>query len=59
MNGNDDEKPATMGSTGKSTTETVTLKCQHTHNREVREAGEQITVTKRAAANLRAQGVCK
>ncbi len=57
MDGNDTEAAKATG--GKSKTETVTLRCQHTHERQVREAGERITVSTRTAANLRAQGVCK
>jgi len=59
--GEDEPSEPQLGSTrgSKATTETVTLRCQHTHNRVVRQAGERITVAKATAENLRAQGVCK
>jgi len=52
--------PAAAGTTGTSAThETVTLKCQHTHDRQTKHAGDRITVSKGEAKALRDQGVCK
>lgn len=43
----------------KTKLETVTLKCNHTHDRQERQKGDKIDVPKATASILRAQGVAE